>query len=104
MARKSFQGGVNSLFEGTKESTKKQGEKKTTVREITKTSQAGTKAGETRATFIMNEDQLEKLKAIAYWDRMPIKEVVSQAIDDYLSKKKPELTKAFNAYKNKAKS
>ena len=81
----------------------KLGRPKTNLREITKTSQIGTKAGETRATFIMNEEQLENIKAIAYWDRVSIKDVLCHAIDDYLSKKKSDLSKARNAFKSKGK-
>lgn len=42
------------------------GRPKTVEKEITKTSQIGTREDETRATFIVNESQLEKMKAIAY--------------------------------------
>ena len=55
-------------------------------KEITKTSQIGTKEEETRATFIVNEGSLEKIKAVAYWERMQIKDVVAIALTDYLSK------------------
>jgi hypothetical protein len=99
---KNFKGGMDSLLGGSKE-PKTRGRPKINTREISKTSQVGTKAGETRATFIMNEEQLESVKAIAYWDRISIKEVLSQAIDDYLAKKKPGLAKALSAYKGKTK-
>jgi hypothetical protein len=46
--------------------------------------QKGLKTGETRATFIVKEDSLEKIKAIAYWDRHNIKDVVQAAIEDYI--------------------
>jgi hypothetical protein len=49
-------------------------------KEITKTSQEGTKPYETRATFIVREDLLEDLKAIAYWERSLIKDVVNRAL------------------------
>lgn len=55
---------------------------------ITKTTQRGLPAGWTRATFIMREDHLEKLKALAYWDRKQIKELVDEAIGRYLENKK----------------
>ena len=60
----------------------KRGRPKTVFKEITKSSQEGTKENETRATFILNEDLLEKLKAIAYWDRVLIKEVVNSALQE----------------------
>ena len=37
----------------------------------------GLKGNETRATFIVDENLLEKLKAIAYWDRLNIKDVIN---------------------------
>lgn len=62
------------------------GRPKTVEKEITKTSQIGTREDETRATFIVNESQLEKMKAIAYWDRIQIKDVVANALADYIEK------------------
>lgn len=60
--------------------------KQISTRVITNSSQEGTKDKETRATFIVNEDLLDKLKAIAYWDRKLIKEVVDVALQDAVSK------------------
>ena len=45
------------------------------------------KEGWTRATFIMREDYLEKIKALAYWNRIEIKEVVDEAFSSYLKGK-----------------
>ena len=78
MSKKTFTGGLNSLLGENSESIKR-GRPVTQTKEITKTSQEGTKENETRATFIVNEDLLEKLKAIAYWDRVLIKEVINTA-------------------------
>ncbi|MDZ7877181.1 MAG: hypothetical protein U5L45_05900 [Saprospiraceae bacterium] len=44
----------------------------------------GLKHDETRATFIVREDLLEKLKAVAYWERLNIKEVINEALDRYV--------------------
>ena len=44
----------------------------------------GLKGNETRATFIVDENLLEKLKAIAYWERLNIKEVINDMILNYL--------------------
>lgn len=102
MSKKNFTGGINSLLGG--ETTKvespqeeqkekdlkelleeflskpKRGRPKTVFKEITKTSQVGTKPNETRASFILDELILENIKAIAYWDRVMIKEVVNRAL------------------------
>jgi hypothetical protein len=88
MSKKNFTGGLNSLLgENTKEDkATKVGRPKTQFKEITKTSQEGTKENETRATFIVNEELLDKLKAIAYWDRVLIKEVINTALLDAVAK------------------
>ena len=85
MSKKSFTGGLDSLL-GDQPQRPKRGRPATSTREITKSSQEGTKEGETRATFIVKEELLEKLKAIAYWDRMKIKDVIASALEDAVAK------------------
>lgn len=65
------------------------------------TSQLGTKENETRATFIVNQDHLKAIKALAYWQRTSIKEVLAEAIEALLIVQKKELTKAVEAYDTK---
>ncbi len=79
MSKKDFSGGLSSLL-GDRQEKPKPGRPTTRTRKITNTSQEGTKENETRATFIVNEDTLEKVKAIAYWERKKIKEVVDTAL------------------------
>jgi hypothetical protein len=88
MAKKSFSGGLNSLLGDTKptEPTAELQELKAAKKEITKTSQIGTKEKETRATFIVSEDLLEKMKALAYWDRVLIKDIVNNAFEEHISR------------------
>ena len=88
MAKKSFSGGLSSLLGETKQSEQaaEQVEPKGSKKEITKSSQKGTKINETRATFIVNEDLLEKLKSLAYWDRVLIKDIVNNALEDYIAR------------------
>ncbi len=83
---KDFSTGLNLLVGGAAADKPKAGRPKTSAREITKSSQEGTKENETRATFIVNEAQLEKIKAIAYWDRDAIKEVVNVAFGEFLER------------------
>ena len=85
MSKKNFTGGLNSLL-GDQPEKPKRGRPVTQTKEITKSSQEGTKENETRATFIVNEDLLEKLKAIAYWDRVLIKDVVNTALQETIAK------------------
>ena len=55
---------------------------------ITNSSQKGLTDGWTRATFILKKNHLEKLKALAYWERKTIKEVLDEALGAYLRRKK----------------
>jgi hypothetical protein len=55
-----------------------------------KTTQRGLQDGWTRATFILRKNHLEKLKALAYWERKTIKEVMDEALGDYLKGKRIE--------------
>ena len=49
-----------------------------------KSSQEGLQDGRTRAIFILRKDHLEKVKALAYWDRKKVKEVIDEALGAYL--------------------
>lgn len=46
----------------------------------------GCKEGETRVTVIANKETLEKLYAIAYWERQTLKEVIYPALEDAVAK------------------
>lgn len=48
----------------------------------------GLPEGWTRATFIVRHDHLEKLRALSYWDRRPIKELLEEVFGDYFKGKK----------------
>jgi hypothetical protein len=79
MSKKNFAGGLNSLL-GDQPARPKRGRPVTQTKVITKSSQEGTKENETRATFIVNEELLDKLKAMAFWERKLIKDVVNTAL------------------------
>ncbi len=53
-----------------------------------KTTQQGLQDAWTRATFILRKEYLKKLKALAYWERKTIKEVIDEALGSYLEKGK----------------
>ena len=125
MTKKNFKGGLNSLLgDGpTKSENKiklrgyethlkekdrqeaidallkkpKRGRPVTQTKEITKSSQEGTKENETRATFIVNEDLLDKVKAIAYWERELIKDTINRALQETVNSyiKKNKVLKAI---------
>jgi len=48
----------------------------------------GLRPGWIRATFIVREDFLEKIKAVSYWERKDIKQVIDEALAGYLKNKK----------------
>ena len=85
MSKKDFTKGLSSLL-GDQAEAPRRGRPATQTKEITKSSQEGTKENETRATFILNEELLEKVKAIAYWDRVLIKDVVNTALQEIVVK------------------
>lgn len=68
-------------------SQRKTGRPITKDKVITKSSRRGTKENESRVTFIVNDQTLDKVRSIAYWKRVAIKDVVagalSSAIDNY---------------------
>jgi len=65
----------------------KVGRPRTIYREYEKSSQEGLREGYTRATFIVREDLLEKLKDLAYTERRSIKEVINEAIEQFIDGK-----------------
>ena len=83
MTKKTFTSGLDSLVGDYK---KQKGRPTTSTRVVSKSSQEGTKENETRATFIVKEDLLEKLKGVAYWERIMIKDVINTALGEYLKK------------------
>ena len=84
MSKKDFTGGLSSLL-GDQGQKPKRGRPITQTKVITKSSQQGTKEHETRATLILNEELLDKLKAVAYWERSLIKDIVNTAIGGYIA-------------------
>ena len=56
-------------------------------RDITKSSQEGCAIGWTRATFIVDENKLLKLKRAAYWNRKQLKDIIDECLNSYLQGK-----------------
>lgn len=63
------------------------GRPQTIKREYEKSSQEGLPENWTRATFIVREDLLEKLKDLAYTERCSLKELINEMIAQYLDGK-----------------
>ena len=106
MGKKNFGKGLNTLLGSSvdeeeaeeapvtiQELKRPQGRPKINTHEITSTSQKGTREGETRATFILNEKSLDRLKALSYWKRKTIKHVLHEALDAYYASHAPDQIK-----------
>ena len=52
----------------------------------TSTSQQGLRDGLTRMTFIVSQEHQDKLKYISYNERLSIREILDEAIEDYINK------------------
>ena len=76
--------GIEALLSGTRADTgkpkSKAGRKRTNYRIPSTASEQGTREGETRFSGIVSKELLQKIKAIAYWQRVPIKQVLEQAL------------------------
>jgi hypothetical protein len=81
-------GGVHALIQDTRESNPEFSSTPINQSNSSKhSSRIGLKPGWTRATFIVKDDVLEKLKDLAWWDRKDIKEVLEEALTTYLGNK-----------------
>jgi hypothetical protein len=69
MTKKSFKTSFDSLLLGEVESKTKKNH--TSIKEI-------------RATFIVKEPHIQKLKAISYWERKLIKIIIDEALANYI--------------------
>ena len=50
------------------------------------TSKKGLAEGKTRTTYILNNDNVEKIKDIAYWDRIGINELADSILQEFIKK------------------
>lgn len=51
-----------------------------------KTVEKGTKPGEARKTYILGTVLIKKIDGISFWENRSIKEVVSEALTDFVNK------------------
>jgi hypothetical protein len=94
-------GGVHALIQDTRESTPEISSLSSIQSNSSKhSSRIGLKPGWTRATFIVRDDILEKLKDLAWWDRKDIKEVLEEALTSHLANKTFESRKTQQALKH----
>ncbi|MFP4528860.1 MAG: hypothetical protein ACLFQX_09940 [Candidatus Kapaibacterium sp.] len=89
MSKKDFKGGLDSLL-GSKPGNKKKEKSGPQPTTENKSADNQPPEKETRATFIINEELLDKMKAIAYWERLRIKDVANMAFEDAVRKYEDE--------------
>ena len=80
MSKKTFKKGFSGLLGEDSNSTSKKSDFTITPEPI-KTPQV-----EKRATFIVSTEQLDALKAISFWERRMLKDVLNEALSNYISK------------------
>jgi len=73
------------------EAKNKGGRPQTNFKIVENASEKGTKEGETRATVIINKEILRDIKALAYWERLPIKDIIGRALETEVARCKEEL-------------
>ncbi len=81
MSKKNFSGGFDSLLGSATEQVTK--EETPAVAEVAPEENV---VSEIRATFIVDKNLMDKMKAIAYWDRTYIKDVINEAFAEYIKK------------------
>lgn len=77
MSKKNFKQGLSSLLPDPQEPT-------APAKTSTKRAQDKKQSQDTRATFILDIETIEKIKALAYWERKQIKETIAEALETYL--------------------
>jgi len=90
MAKKNFSSGIDSLFTSPNLEQEKKQEAVSHENEVE----------QTRTTLIVNIDTYEKIKAIAYWERKQIKDIVEKSFNLVLNLyNSEELTQMLESYK-----
>lgn len=62
------------------------GRPKTNFKVVATSKERGTKEGEERTTVILKTELINKMKAVAYWERLLVKDVFQAALEEHLAK------------------
>lgn len=81
--------------------SKQRGVRKPSSSKELSASRMGLGEGWTRATFIARLDYFEKIKALAYFDRRQLKDVVDEVLAGYLKKRAADLQQAEVLYRGR---
>jgi len=102
MAKKNFSKGISAILgdeplEKKEEKQRENQEKHLAVKDLNNADLQT--LIEKKVTFIMDIDQLEKVKALAYWERAKNKDILREALDFFFSSKEDRLKEAVKNYK-----
>ena len=112
MAKKDLSKGINSTIGSISENANKIAEEELKssndakekalwlTTDITSSYKKGLKSDEIRMTTTVNEIYFNKIKAIAYWDRLQTKDLINQALEDFLKKYESENRTLSQFHKN----
>jgi hypothetical protein len=96
MVKKSFRGGLDSLLGTDEEEEVQPSPQQPTATKSAPSARAASNAAsmsakaidekeeESRTTLVLPVSLMDKVKAVAYWERLTLKDVVLSALEDYL--------------------
>ena len=97
MAKKTFSKGIDAIFGDSYDQEKVQRNRRNHEIEEDESTEKGIEA---RTTLVLEEDLMEKLKAMAFWERLKFKDVMKNAITLYLSSKgEKSIDEALNNFR-----
>ncbi len=98
MAKKSFSKGIDVFFGDTTKEMKKPVKETEDPKPLFQEDES--LKIEKRATFLIEVDHLDKIKALAYWERTTSKSILKQALEQFFSSKGQKYMKeAIEYYK-----
>ncbi len=101
MTKKNFQGGIDSLI-GSKDKPKRG--RPQTLELPDKSTQVGLEKGKDRVTFIIDVDDKDKLKAVAWYKRITQKAMADEMVKAHLrkfEKEYPNHQEIYEQFKNR---
>ena len=106
MAKKNFSSGFDKLLGSTPSDATKGDEQKKKEKEVeTVEEQKEAVDPEVRATYILKQSTVNRLKDIAYWERAMLKEIIQDALEGYVENWEKEnkelLAKSKRKFKGK---
>ncbi|MDN3505441.1 MAG: hypothetical protein P0S95_07695 [Rhabdochlamydiaceae bacterium] len=102
MSKKNFSKGLGSLIQNTNVAPKPKIEKAPQLKASVQPKSNKKSEVLARTSVMVSEDILEQVRALAYWERKKIQDVLSESMIEHLNKKDPKVLKqALEAYQSK---